>query len=127
MAAHADHPITTRGFAVTEERYLAYRTVADELWEKLPGTLNPVEVEALRTLAEGLLLCGEDEAFRCSELQSNASLVLTMLAASRRLTHDQVDCLWDQIVACGPPGPAAREGDLELSLAARLVPLRADA
>jgi hypothetical protein len=108
---------------MTEDRYLAYRVVADELWETLPGTLNPMEVEAVRTLAEGLLLCDEDDAFRCSELQSNASLVLAMLAASRRLTQDQVDRMWERIVACGPPVPARRDGDLELSLAARLVPL----
>ena len=107
-----------------EERYQAYRIVADDLWEKLPGTLNAIEVEAVRSLAEGLLLCQPDEAFHCSELQSNASLILTMLAASGRLTADEADSLWERILACGPPGPHVREGELELSLEARLVPLR---
>lgn len=87
---------------MTPARHRAYKRALDALDELADGLLDAAEEHLLRDTAEGLLLVRDGEAAERERLLEGASLTLSMLFGSERMSAAQSERLWAMLAACGP-------------------------
>lgn len=95
---------------MTAARYRAYRRVVTAV-DALNGTiLDDTDAAHLRDAAEGLLLTRDGEDEEHDRLLDSASMLLSMMFGSQRMTAAQSERLWAMLAACGPQplSPLAR-------------------
>lgn len=94
---------------MTPARHRAYKRALEAVDELPAGILEPVEAHLLRDAAEGLLLIRDGEDAERERLLEAASVTLSLLFGSDRMTAAQSERLWAMLAACGPqplrPGP----------------------
>lgn len=94
---------------MTSTRYRAYRRMLDRVDDLVPLTLGDTDQATLRDMAEGLLLTRDGEIDQREEILTSASLFLSMLFGTRRITAAESESLWAGLAACGPqPEPRPR-------------------
>lgn len=87
---------------MTPARHRAYKRALQAVEELPTGMLEPAETEILRDAAEGLLLVRDGEESERERLLESASLTLSLLFGSERMTAAQSERLWAMLAACGP-------------------------
>ncbi|MEX2195076.1 MAG: hypothetical protein WD844_07300 [Thermoleophilaceae bacterium] len=87
---------------MTPARHRAYKRALQAVDELPPGILEPAEAELLCDAAEGLLLVRDGEGAERERLLESASLTLSMLFGSERMSAAQSERLWAMLAACGP-------------------------
>lgn len=87
---------------MTPARHRAYKRALQAIDELGPGILQPAEAELLRDAAEGLLLVRDHETEERERLLEEASVTLSVLFGSERLSAAQSERLWTMLAACGP-------------------------
>jgi hypothetical protein len=89
-------------------RLSAYRRV--RRMRECDGDLPGQVAEALRDVAEGLLLSGEDRRDQASLLETEAAVLLSRLVGAGVLTDTRAEALFFRVAACGPEGELALSG-----------------
>lgn len=87
---------------MTPARHRAYKRALQAVDELAGGILDPAEAHLLRDAAEGLLLVRDGEAAEQERLLESASLTLSLLFGSERMSAAQSERLWAMVAACGP-------------------------
>lgn len=87
---------------MTQARHRAYKRALQAIDELPDGILQQPESEVLRDSAEGLLLVRDGEEPERERLLEAASLTLSTLFGSERMTAAQSERLWSMLAACGP-------------------------
>ena len=87
---------------MTPARHRAYKRALQAIDELPTGILEPAETEILNDAAEGLLLVRDGEEPERERLLESASLTLSMLFGSERMSAAQSERLWAMLAACGP-------------------------
>lgn len=89
---------------MTPARHRAYKRALHAVDELAGGILDPAEAHLLRDAAEGLLLTrdGEEQERERERLLEGASLTLSLLFGSERMSAAQSERLWAMLAACGP-------------------------
>lgn len=83
-------------------RYRAYKRAVAAVEDLDDGILSLGEAELLRDMAEGLLLIRPGEEEERERLLENASMLLSLMFGSQRMTASQSERLWAMLAACGP-------------------------